>query len=130
MPKTPDEVKRKATSILAQIAQQENRYWLNREAGKPVTPPHLMDIAFLNANHVPIWVTIEPDFKGEAGVQGWDIARKRMITVKWHEMWDTGLNMTTYEPVQNYNEWIERIAATNLENAEDAFITPLEVRFV
>lgn len=129
MAKTPDEVKRKATSILAQIAQQVSRYWLDRQAGRAVTPPHLMDVAFLNANRVPIWLTIEPEFTGDMGVQGWDIARERMVAVKWQEMWDTGLNMTTYEPIEDYTVWRERWAATNLEDAEDTFIQPLAVKF-
>lgn len=130
MPRTPDEVKIKATSILTQIAQQVNQYWLDMQAGKPVTPPHLMDVAFLNANHVPIWVTIEPDFSGEQGLQGWDIARSRMFSCKWHELWNTGLNMKTYEPVENYTEWQDRWAATNLQDADDAFVQPLAVKFI
>ncbi len=135
---TPDEVKLKVTSVLAQIAQQEQKYRTALDHNAGARPghmvaeilPQLMDLGFVNRNKALLWVTVEPFTKKttESGIQGWDDHRQIMWTFKWYEIWDASLNNTTYMPADK-KEWERRIQATNLQDVEENWVRQSVARY-
>jgi len=138
MNRAPDEVKRKVTSVLTQIAQQEAKYHVAMEHNataravnmKPELPPHLMDIHFLNRNNAIVYVTIEPYTlqQNSAGIQGWDDGRQKFWTFRWDELYDAQFNSTSYFPVDK-KEWERRIHESNLQDVEDNWVRQSHANF-
>ena len=114
MRETPDDNKRRITSILAQIAQQEAEFLHALDVGKEAVGPCVMDVGVLNPDHVVVYYTIEPFTReSEIGVQGWDVRFRRFRTFRWSEIVDGSMGTQTYYPATDA-EWERRMRETNL----------------
>ena len=124
-----DTIKRKVTAAMTQIREQERQFMemerlkaksRNPYAVKEVNPPHLLDVQYVIDNVVPVWVTIEPNpnMPLDEGIQGWDDTRERVVNLKWHDIWDCGLNPRPYYPVGK-QEWDLRLHDTAMQHVEE-----------